>query len=121
MRRALSAVFVILFISSGAAFLGNFSVSNLGDAVEVRHEQNRDSNATGQIFHPERGLDLPEGIIFLTLAFLAIAIYALDADPFWVALLVLMGIFTGIVYYFSLPMYTIPALILLIAVVAYIK
>lgn len=131
MRARLTLFLVLLLmtvtaVSAQSLSFGNTSVSaaDLADLVKVESGEPNDFNSTNgtvKIFDREHGLNMPTGYILLVLAFLLIVVYSVDIDPFWIAILLFLLVFTAIVYYLRLPKYSIIAVMLLIMLVKHFR
>lgn len=127
---ALSLLFLLLapLAASQGTVTGNFfqnttSISDLTDMVEVEQPERGSFNTTNgtKVFDEDEGLNMPPGYIALILAFLGIVIYSVEIDPFWIAILLFLIAFSGIVYYLSLPNYLIPLVVVLILAVRHFR
>lgn len=97
------------------------NISDLRGYVEIESVDKYNRSNQTKIFTSEEGLNLPTGIITLILVFLGIMLYSVEMDPFWMVLLVLLLVFTGVVYYLSLPIHLIPIAIMLVMGAKYFR
>lgn len=112
----LAALILIVLPSVYAQGSGNGSlVDNIDprNYVEIESAQDQDVNST-EVFNPERGFDLPPAYVGLILALLGIVIYSVDMDPFWIVSIMLLIVFSGIVYYLGFPIYIVPVVAILV-------
>jgi hypothetical protein len=113
-------------VSAQSLSLGNtsISVSDIADFVKVEPGEQGDFNSTNgtvKVFDREHGLNLPTGYVALILAFLLVVVYAVDIDPFWIAILLFLLAVTATVYYLRLPKYIIPLVAVLVLVVKHYR
>ncbi|MFB6145049.1 MAG: hypothetical protein ABEJ99_00915 [Candidatus Nanohaloarchaea archaeon] len=126
----LVSIFLVLVSGAAArptgAFFhnGSLELSDINNLVKVEPGEPKDFNSTNgtvKVFDREHGLNLPTGYIVLILAFLLIVVYAVDIDPFWIAILLFFLAVTAIVYYLRLPKYIVPLLAVLVLVVKHFR
>lgn len=128
-RTAVLLVLLLLSVSAVSAqtlSLGNtsLSVSDLKNFVKVEPGEPKDFNSTNgsaKVFDREHGLNLPTGYIALILAFLLVVVYAVDMDPFWMAIILFLLVVTATVYYLRLPKYIVPLVAVLVLVVKHFR
>lgn len=108
----------------GDFFNGSVELSDFENLVKVEQGDRSDFNSTNgtvKFFDRDEGLNMPVSYIMLILAFLLIVVYAVDIDPFWIAILLFLLVFTATVYYLDLPKYTIPAVAVLVLLVKHFR
>lgn len=131
MRKGLFPALVLLLFSSVAAQAtgaffhnGSIQLSDFEGLVEVQQGDRSEFNATNgtvRFFDRDAGLNMPTGYIVLILAFLLVVVYAVDIDPFWIAILLFLVAFTVAVSYLGLPRYLVPLAAVIIAGVKHFR